>query len=54
MEWPISYITFILLSEVDVRGTYTLLAVARLLNILTPELCGNSADFVRRCPKISS
>lgn len=35
--------------EVDVRGTYTLLAVARLLNILTPELCGNSADFVRRC-----
>ena len=37
-----------LLSETDVRGTYTLLAVAKLLNILTPELAGDCLGFVRR------
>ena len=35
--------------EIDVRGTYTVLAVARLLNILTPELVDGVADFILAC-----
>lgn len=35
--------------EVDVRGTYLVLAVATLLNILTPDLARGAADFVARC-----
>ena len=41
--------------EVDVRGTYTVIAIAKLLNILTPELAENVAAFLLRCgplPKI--
>ena len=35
--------------EVDVRGTYTVIAVAALLGILTPELVEGAADFVLSC-----
>ena len=35
--------------EVDCRGTYTVLAIARLLNILTPELVEGVADFILSC-----
>lgn len=34
--------------EVDVRGTYTVIAIAKLLNILTPELAENVAAFLLR------
>jgi len=34
--------------EVDTRGTYTCLAVASILNILTPELAEGAAEFVAR------
>lgn len=33
-------------SEVDVRGTYCLLCVAVLLNLLTPELISGTAAFI--------
>lgn len=36
-------------SEVDVRGAYCALAVARLTNIYTPELFEGTADWVIRC-----
>lgn len=35
--------------EVDSRGTYTIIAVARVLNILTPELTEGVADFLVQC-----
>jgi protein farnesyltransferase subunit beta len=35
--------------EVDVRGTYALLVVATLLDILTPELVKGSYEFLRSC-----
>jgi protein farnesyltransferase subunit beta len=35
--------------EVDSRGTYTVLAVARITNMLTPELCAGAGDFLLRC-----
>jgi len=35
--------------EIDSRGTYTVLAVARLLNMLTPELTRGAADFLLAC-----
>ncbi|CAN0040253.1 unnamed protein product [Pylaiella littoralis] len=35
--------------EVDARGTYTVIAVASLLNMLTPELSEGVADFAVRC-----
>lgn len=35
--------------EIDTRGTYTVISIARILNILTPELCEGVADFVLRC-----
>jgi protein farnesyltransferase subunit beta len=35
--------------EVDSRGTYTILAIARLLNILTPELADGVGDFLLAC-----
>lgn len=35
--------------EVDIRGAYCALSVARLLNILTPELTAGCTDFVLRC-----
>jgi len=35
-------------SEVDIRGTYTVLAVADLCNILTPELVEGSLEFLLR------
>jgi protein farnesyltransferase subunit beta len=35
--------------EVDTRGTYTVIAIARLLNILTPQLIEGVAEYVVRC-----
>ena len=35
--------------EVDTRGTYTVLAVARLLNMLTPELVNGVAEYLISC-----
>jgi protein farnesyltransferase subunit beta len=35
--------------EVDVRGTYTVLAVAKLLNITTPELTEGTVGFLLSC-----
>lgn len=35
--------------EVDCRGTYTVIAVARILNILTPELTAGVAEYLLRC-----
>ena len=35
--------------EVDVRGTYTVMAIAALLNLLTPELTEGVADYALRC-----
>jgi len=35
--------------EVDVRGTYTVLCIAKLLNILTEELCAGVAEYVASC-----
>ena len=35
--------------EVDVRGTYTALAVAALFNVLTPELAAGAAAYALRC-----
>lgn len=35
--------------EVDTRGTYTALAVARILNILTPELTEGVAEYLLAC-----
>ncbi|CAN0221848.1 unnamed protein product [Ascophyllum nodosum] len=35
--------------EVDARGTYTVIAVASLLNMLTPQLSEGVADFAVRC-----
>jgi protein farnesyltransferase subunit beta len=34
--------------EADVRGTYTALAVASMLNLLTPELTKDTASFLLR------
>ncbi|CAE7103902.1 unnamed protein product [Rhizoctonia solani] len=36
-------------AEVDVRGTYCLLVVAALLDILTPELVEGTSEFLRSC-----
>ncbi|GJE90616.1 terpenoid cyclase/Protein prenyltransferase [Phanerochaete sordida] len=35
--------------EVDVRGIYCLLVVATMLNILTPELCAGTPEFISSC-----
>eukprot|EP01041_Mallomonas_annulata_P004546 gene4546-9019_t len=35
--------------EVDTRGTYTVLAVARILNIMTPELCEGLVPYLLSC-----
>ena len=35
--------------EVDVRGTYTVVAVASLLNLMTEELREGAAEFTARC-----
>lgn len=35
--------------EVDTRGTYTVIAIAKILNILTPELVANVAEYLLRC-----
>ena len=35
--------------EVDVRGTYTVVAIASLLNLLTPELTAGVAEFALAC-----
>ncbi|KAL3678806.1 hypothetical protein R1sor_021762 [Riccia sorocarpa] len=35
--------------EMDMRGSYTALAVAHMLGILTPELVENVGEFVRSC-----
>ena len=35
--------------EVDVRGTYTVLCIAKLLNILSEELCAGVAEYVASC-----
>lgn len=34
--------------EVDARGTYTVIAIASLLNMLTPELAEGVAEFTVR------
>ncbi|THH27106.1 hypothetical protein EUX98_g7081 [Antrodiella citrinella] len=36
-------------AEVDVRGIYCLLAVATLLNIITPELVAGTPEFIASC-----
>ncbi|KAG7443637.1 terpenoid cyclases/Protein prenyltransferase [Guyanagaster necrorhizus] len=36
-------------AEVDMRGIYCLLAVATLLDLMTPELVDGTAEFVRSC-----
>jgi len=47
--------SFLLLSappydrEVDVRGTYTVISIASLLNLLTPELTADVADYLLSC-----
>ncbi|KAI9224079.1 terpenoid cyclases/protein prenyltransferase alpha-alpha toroid [Blastocladiella britannica] len=35
--------------EVDIRGSYCVLSVARMLDILTPELADGCMDFIVRC-----
>jgi protein farnesyltransferase subunit beta len=35
--------------EIDVRGTYTVVAIAKLTNILTPELMEGVAQFTASC-----
>lgn len=35
--------------EVDVRGTYTVLAVCSILDLLTPELISNVAEYLLSC-----
>ncbi|KAM3575907.1 hypothetical protein VYU27_002242 [Nannochloropsis oceanica] len=35
--------------EVDVRGTYTVISIASLLNLLTPELTADVADYLLSC-----
>eukprot|EP00750_Incisomonas_marina_P025158 INCI5335.1.p1 GENE.INCI5335.1~~INCI5335.1.p1 ORF type:complete len:344 (-),score=44.71 INCI5335.1:68-1099(-) len=35
--------------EIDVRGTYTALATAAMLNILTPELAHGCSEFIQSC-----
>ena len=35
--------------EVDSRGTYTVVAIARILNILTPELVSGTTDYLLSC-----
>lgn len=35
--------------EVDSRGTYTIISIARILNILTPELTAGVAEYVLKC-----
>ena len=35
--------------ESDIRSSYLLLAVAKILNILTPELAQGAANFVNKC-----
>ena len=35
--------------EVDVRGTYTAIAVAALANVLTPELVEGVAEYAASC-----
>jgi len=35
--------------EVDSRGTYTVISIARILNIMTPELVSGVADFILQC-----
>ena len=35
--------------EVDVRGTYTVISIASLLNLLTPELTAGVADYLLSC-----
>jgi protein farnesyltransferase subunit beta len=37
--------------EADVRGTYTALAVAAMLNLLTPELVRGTAEWVASCQR---
>ena len=32
--------------EIDVRGTYTVISIASLLNMLTPELVQGVAEFL--------
>ena len=34
--------------EVDVRGTYTVVSVASLLNLLTPQLAAGVAEYLLR------
>jgi hypothetical protein len=35
--------------EVDVRGTYTVIAIASLLNMLTPQLTEGVVDWLLTC-----
>jgi len=35
--------------EIDVRASYTVLSIAKLLNMLTPELIEGTADYILRC-----
>lgn len=35
--------------EIDTRSSYTILSVARLLNLVTPELSENAAEYLASC-----
>lgn len=35
--------------EVDVRGCYTAVSVAHVLDIMVPEVVENLADYILRC-----
>ncbi|KAG7093437.1 hypothetical protein E1B28_007115 [Marasmius oreades] len=49
LKQPDGSFTVSKLGEVDVRGIYCLLAVATLLNLLTPELIAGTASFIASC-----
>ena len=35
--------------EIDIRGTYTAIAISSLLGILTPQLAQGVAEFILSC-----
>lgn len=39
--------------EIDVRGTYTVISIASLLNMLTPQLTEGVADFLLRYAQLA-
>lgn len=47
--WIVATFSSLNAGEVDSRGTYTVISIAKLLNILTTELCEGVEDFVLQC-----